>query len=290
MCICRLLYNFWRSFYDFICKFKKRSTTDFNNFQNFKAIIKDKKDFNNFINDNKLSKTIFVINNIPSKVYNLLFNKYKNVSQIYFEMKFKKDKDQDILLSHNLVDFNNVVNKNNIRYIYLRINLIGYGWKNMNHVNCIIIDKTKKYILYFEPTVNIKICLNDIKHTLFSICPTIKKFTLYTPKDIGYNYFNKLQRFDYYCQTYILYIFCLILENDNIDPIKYSTLFNSVIKKTTVKYMLYYIYNLLNESDTNLLNCENIYYNDGGIFYKNNHKKYEYHGNIEEDGEYLILN
>ncbi len=135
----------------------------------------------------------------------------------------------------------------------------------MNHVNCIIIDKHRKFILYFEPTVLIRYDLDQIKFTLCSANAILYNFAFLIPEDIGYSVFNCLQKFDNYCQTYVLYVYCLLLENREIDPDNFRKLFNGIITSTNRDYFIYFINRLLQDKGINLDNLGDYHNIDANI-------------------------
>jgi hypothetical protein len=132
-----------------------------------------------------------------------------------------------------------------IQYIYFRINLINEHNTtiNINHVNCIIIDKKNKYVLIFEPKGILSYDINIIKN-LFHKYDNLNQYKYLTPCDIGYKQYStsqSLQRYDFYCQTYVMMVFYLIINNKNIKFSEYSKLFTKSINKKTVGYFLYQI-------------------------------------------------
>lgn len=217
------------------------SNDTYNDFDDYEININIKIDFEEF-KKYKTDKVLYVLNNMSSQVYSALYSRYNDVSDRYFQITLNNH-DGYFDISHcKMIDFDNVLNDDLIRYVYIRVNLDGN--KYIDHVNCIVIDKLKKYILYFEPTVHIRYDIDKIK-SLLSNFADLDGYNSITPYDIGYNSLNGLQQFDHYCQTYILYIFCLILENRNIEPINFSKMFNNVINKQRMEYFWYYIYNVM---------------------------------------------
>jgi hypothetical protein len=65
------------------------------------------------------------------------------------------------------------------------------------------------------------------------------------PNDIGYNSFNKLQKMDYFCQTYIMTIFLLIVNNNHINYTDFSNLFNNSINFHNMELFWYNCHKIL---------------------------------------------
>jgi hypothetical protein len=146
------------------------------------------------------------------------------------------------------------MNDNNIRFIYFRVNILKKKITSsiINHVNCIVIDKKRRFILYFEPTVIIRFNYKPIVRMLVNSSPKLLNFAFLTPKKIGYNVYNRLQKYNHFCQTYVLYIYCLILENRDVEPQNFSKLFNNIITLQNINYFLFFINRILEENGTNL--------------------------------------
>src|SRR5205085_26945 len=105
-----------------------------------------------------IAKTIFALNNLPVKMHEILFSCYENVSHQYYQISFKRNNGIFEPLSINCDGLNEDMLNGNIRFIFIRINIIKSTNKvTMNHVNCVVIDKWKQYILYFEPMFVLRI-------------------------------------------------------------------------------------------------------------------------------------
>ena len=232
-------------------------------------------------NNKQINKTVFALNNIPSDIHSLLFSNYEYVCPKYYFITLQLDEEYTITnLLHNFDDLDDYLGNDKIRFIYIRINLIQKG-KKINHVNCIIIDKINKYLLLFEPKVNIKYDIN----ILFSFLDGVfgkSKFKKLFPKDIGYHSFNKLQSFDLFCQTYVLFIYIIIILNYNTEPKNFSIMFNQIINSDSIQCFLFTIYeiitingyiinkdNLITYSTCSLRNIFNIFHCHNHI-YENN--------------------
>ena len=126
----------------------------------------------------------------------------------------------------------------------------------MNHVNCIVIDKDRKYILYFEPVAVVRVNASKIFNILCNTCNELKEYDALLPSDIGYTFYNRLQRYDNFWQTYILYIYFLIIENTDVKPKDFSSLFNTVITSKNIDYFIYFISDVINKNGINLDNFE----------------------------------
>ena len=210
--------------------------------------IKNDYEFEEFKkNDIELNKIIFALNNIPDIVHSLIFRE-PSVCVKYYFITLKLNPSKIIDVFHNLDDINDNFIDENVQYIYIRINIISKSLNNtnMHHVNCIVIDKLKKYVLFFEPRLTFMFDTD----VLISLVDTFMDLSLYNkifPPDIGYNMFNKLQRYDTYCQTYVIFIFALIIYNQHVSYKDYYNLFNKSITTTNIGYFLFHIYKTLKE-------------------------------------------
>lgn len=219
---------------------------------------------NNKLDKKSIKQVIFALNNIPDKIHEHLFKIYDNVSKNYHQITYTKYRNTYEPSSSQLSHLSNDIRDASIRFIFIRINLI----KNenlMNHVNCIIIDKKQKFILYFEPMAIIKIDINELVKIIINFSDDLNNYMLLTPDKIGYNFYNRLQRYDNYCQTYILYVYYLIIENDNVKYTEFSNMFNTIITSDSVKCFLYFVYNLLLSDGINIDHFEFDNLNDQSI-------------------------
>lgn len=240
-----IIWNFYGKMYRYLfdsLTFNNPSWLDINTLSD-----DQKEDLDNF-KDNSIefNKMIFALNNIPDKVFDLLFCDYDNICPKFYKIIFKKD----LKLNTFVTTFNNLdeyINNDNMRYVYIRVDIIDKS-KKINHVNCIIIDRINKYILIFEPKCKLVIDVKDIDNILKHYIDT-KEYKLLTPSDIGYNSINKLQKNDCFCQTYIVFVFYLIVENPGVNHEDFSKLFNTVITTDNIGYFVYHIYKKYIESD-----------------------------------------
>ncbi len=260
-------------------------------------------DFINFKNDNhKINSVIYAMNNMPSKIYSLLYNKYRyqDVSDQYFQMDLKKNnKLWQITIGLDFNDrLNMVLQDDSCRFIFIRINIFNKSkYSNINHVNCVIIDKDQQYVLVFEPKLYLLYDICIIKDQLINIPDT---YDYITSHNIGYHYFNRLQKLDNYCQTYAFFIFLLIIENNDVCYLEFSNMFNTLITNKRLGHFLYHIKLNLNDMkiDNNIkiqwkypnfidnflsiiqFSCNRKYKDN-----KDHNIKYE----IKTDGEYNII-
>lgn len=238
-----ILYSIYAYFYNWFY-------TDHNFINPFDHIknFEDTDEFSKFKNEPEdFSKLMFALNNIPNKIFNLLFNKYDNVCQEYYHVTMVKNKNSKIyqITQQNLDNINEHLINDSIRYIYIRIDLINNHRKgNIHHVNSIVIDREKKYVLFFEPKVNLKYN----KQTIIDLI-NLDDYQYLEPKDVGYHIFNKLQTVDCFCQTYILYTYILIIENNDVEFENFSRMFNSIISTKNIGYFLFYIFQKYKVSD-----------------------------------------
>lgn len=206
----------------------------------------------------KIKNTLFALNSLPEVVHKTIFKENESVCSKYFQMYYGlNDKNEFYKKYDNLETLEDYLRDDNLRYYYVRVNLVE-SKKNTDHANLVMIDKLKKYIMYFEPQFEMRLSLESVSIE-FSKYEQLNDFEILIPKDIGYSHFNKLQRFDNYCQTYVLYAFCLVVNNPKVDYKDYSDMFNSVIiKNNGISSFLFYIFNLLAYAGVNLNQYEQI--------------------------------
>ncbi len=227
-------------------------TTEYNVPFNTKEI--DSEEFTIFkSNDMEINKVIFALNNLPDKIHNLLFSNNKEICDKYLYITIKIQNKKIIELSHNLDDINDYLNNNNIRYIFTRVNIINTLQNIMQHVNCIIIDKIKKYILFFEPKFEFSYNIDELEKIMDELV-NLHDYSKFFPQDIGYNYYDRLQFYDAFCQSYVLFVFIIITNNESIDVANYSLMLNKIITYKNLGYMLYHINTLLKQSGYDI--CE----------------------------------
>lgn len=211
-------------------------------------------------NDIEINKVIFTLNNLPDKVHNLLFSDNEEVCNEYFYITVKvKDRIQNQThkeideIFHNLDNINNHLFNDKIRYIFIRVNVIDAYHKVMDHVNCIIIDKNKKYILFFEPKFEFIYDAADLTKFV-SEKIDIGNYSIIMPQDIGYDYYTRLQSYDIFCQSYVIFVFGIIVCNDIGNITNYRSIINSIITHENLGCMLYHIHTLLKQSGYDI--CE----------------------------------
>ena len=206
------------------------------------------KEFNNFRLDNiALNKVIFALNNIPDIVHKLLFKENSEVCKQYFSITLKLENSKINNIYHNLNDIEQYFNDDKLRYCFIRLNIITNTFHKMHHINCIIIDKINKTILFFEPRVTFLFDINDLINNLHTLI-NINGYITLLPSDIGYNFLNKLQKYDMFCQTYTLFVYLLII-NNNVNHKDYSIMFNTTITSQTICYLFYHIHKLLQQNN-----------------------------------------
>lgn len=217
-------------------------------FNNPFSKFKDKK-LKKFIgNDKKFNQVIFALNNTPNIIHENLFSKNIEICPKYFQITLKWNYGGYNYKSDNLDDLNYFIENESIRYIFIRVNLIE-TIRDINHVNCIIIDKFEKYVLFFEPLVDIKYNLSSLKKITEN--KNLSDYKYLIPDDIGYNSLNKLQKMDYFCQTYILTVFLLIVNNNHINYSDFSTLFNELIDFNNMELFWYNCQKILKKKGYN---------------------------------------
>ena len=195
-------------------------------------------------NDTSLNKVIFALNNLPDKIHTLMFHNNKEICNKFFSITIKLKNQMIIGMHHSLDTINDHILDNNIRYIFIRINVIATQHV-MNHVNCIIIDKKNKYMLFFEPKVEFMYDIQEFTKLVDELIKLPNDYTKLYPKDIGYDYYNRLQSYDAFCQSYVLFVFILIISNNDIKTNEYSLMFNTIITSNNLGYLLFHIDTLL---------------------------------------------
>lgn len=244
------IYNTYNRLHNWIYKVYGVYTNNYiNQFGHIKNLEKCT-EFTNFKNSTEeFSKLIFILNNFPENVYNIVFSKYdpKHICQKYYIIKLIKSKDEkDYTVCYsNLDDIQSNVDST---FIYIRVELYDHNIKGtINHVNSIIINNSTKVILFFEPQTYLKYNKDEL---IFLI--GLENYTFIEPQDIGYSIFNRLQTFDCFCQTYILYVFILIVDNPHVEYKEYSKMFNSIITTKNIGYFLFYLYMELKTLDIDI--------------------------------------
>ena len=207
--------------------------------------IDNDSEFNKFKNDDKdLNKVIFALNNLPENIHTILFNNNKEISNKFFYITLKLKNENIIDVFHNLNDINDQIINDDVKYILIRINIIDTLNTKMDHVNSIVIDKHNKYMLFFEPKVTFAYNINDLTKLCDELI-NVPSYAKFYPKDIGYNTYNKLQHYDAFCQSYILFVFIMITLNGNIKSENFSLMFNTTITTKNLGYFLFYINTLI---------------------------------------------
>lgn len=206
--------------------------------------------FNNFkINKQDINKVIFALNNMPDNIHKILFKNNPEVCETYYNITLKINSYEIVEINHNLHDINKDILNNDTRYIYVRVNLINNSFTGMmHHVNCIIIDKIENYVLFFEPKFTFNFDINILASFIDDII-CLNNYKRLFPTNIGYNYYNRLQKYDHYCQSYVLFVFLLIIYNKDVHYKNFCTLFNSTITYDNLSFFLFHIKNLLDENN-----------------------------------------
>lgn len=208
--------------------------------------LKDKIELNDFKGDDeKFNIVIFALNNLPTAIYHTLYDDYYNVCPCQFQINLGYCKDELLPIYKNLEGLDELLNIQDFRYFFIRVNIIR-SKKKINHVNSIIIDIHRKYVLIFEPTGSLSYDPKVIEGILSKY--SLEGFRYLLPEDIGFNTFSGLQRMDYFCQSYIYYTFLIILENDGVDPTCFQDLFANTICFETLELFWFDIYQKLKES------------------------------------------
>ena len=201
-------------------------------------------EFQAFKKDNlSINRVIFAMNNIPDIIHELLFK------QKYYHITLKLQLGQPEL-THNLDGIHEDFENEEISHIYIRINIIIHD-NPMHHVNCVVIDRSKQFILLFEPQVEFKYNVIMI-YELLNKYINMDYYRILLPIDIGYTNDNKLQGYDAYCQSYVILAYMLLIINKNVSPSDYSKMFNTVITLKNIGYLLYYVHLVLINNKYNI--------------------------------------
>jgi len=195
-----------------------------------------------------INNTIFALNNMPETIHQLLFGNNGDIAFNYYYIRLDLQKN---MVDHNLALNDDMLN-NDIKYIFIRLNLINNN-SLFNHVNGIYINKNKKYILIYEPKVELMYDSEFIETLLKSKIDCHDYIFIYA-EDLGYSHYKRMQNYDLFCQTYVLFVFVLITLNDDINYENYSDMFDSVINSNNIDHFLYYIDELLKNNNYDI--CE----------------------------------
>lgn len=223
----------------------------YNNIIDKKYIENNKDSYEDFTRSNEeVNKALFVLNNNLHYIMKKLFEKNSNVSKYYHQMSYSAESGNVLKLNFEYDDINTYlskfkldINDPNIRYVFVKVNLFNNTLLPfMNHVNCIIVDKEKKHIMFFEPKYHLQLnAFQEIEERLKPYIDNFDDYVILLPESIGYTPFNRLQKFDAYCQSYILYIYVLLVQNE-VSHEEYAEMFNSTISSTNLQYFLFYIH------------------------------------------------
>ena len=302
-----LLYNTIKQYFNYNNNIINNDTKNYNIPFKTKEVDTDE----NFIlfknNDMELNKLMFALNNLPDKIHNMLFSDNKEICHEYFYITIKIKNKNIIDVQHNLDNTNNYLDDNNIRYIFIKVNTINTSQNIIQHVNCIIIDKIQKYILFFEPKFEFSYDINEFSKIIDELI-VLDGYSKIFPQDIGYNYYDRLQSYDAFCQSYILFVFILITNNKSINTSDYSLMFNEIITYENLGYMLFNIYMLLKQSKyeiceqkliwsfptkktQNICNIVHLFLNNYTHKQQsNNYNKSEFELEIEMDDDFVVVN
>lgn len=202
-------------------------------------------DFINIDNNSTFNQKIrSVISNYPKLIHELAFKNNINICPKYQYITLQK-----VNNGMNVIDSNfdrDLIDDDRYRYIYIRVNI---ERPSINHVNCVIIDKFNKWVLIFEPKYSLSYDIEHIKAII-----GLDNYDILVPKDIGYNFINRLQKFDYYCQTYVLFVFHIIISNPDVPYNEYALMINHIITYPHLRSYWYHIYSLLKESNFDIEN------------------------------------
>ncbi len=209
--------------------------------------LEDTEEFQQFQTDDvEFSKAIFALNSMPEDVFWILFNDHTEIAQTHMHIYLTKNNGHYRCTHHTLESLDVEIDNPTVRYIYIRVNLVNANRKyGLDHVNCLIIDKERKYVLVFEPKSALQYSVMGIKRLLG---PSVESYDFLTPNDIGFKYLNRLQKFDSFCQTYVMFTFYLIIQNSDVAPEDYHIMLNRCITDKSVGQFLFVLWNLCKTS------------------------------------------
>jgi len=207
--------------------------------------------------DCKVGKVIYCLNNFPKMIHDTMIKtlscaNYNNMSETFYSISVYN---KNNIISYNFENFYNN-NENfisdlcnmNVRFIMIRIEERN---SMLGHVTAIIIDKKKSYLLFFDPKNNIKYDIQQFNFIIDIInTVTEKKYKILTSWDIGYSQGTRLQGINFYCQTYILYVYLIVVCNINVCYTDFKNMFNSLITTKTITLLLYFLYRSIEKNPT----------------------------------------
>jgi len=221
----------------------------------------------------RTTRSIDIINaldNIPYIIHKLLFENDNEISSDYFQIYLIR-KDKYFTVGHySLNNLEENINNNNIRFIFIRLNLITN--KIINHVNCLIIDKINKRIYVFEPQHKLKFNIDILKSIDEFNC--FLDYDFIEPIRMG----NKIiQKNNFYCQTYVLMAYYLITKfYDYVDYTEYYDFLKKYMSNKYLAMFLIYIDKLLEENNILIGDFQKNY---------NNNKSFI----LEDDGDTIYI-
>lgn len=232
-------------------------------------------ELNDFKSDTKkIGKVIYLLNNLPKEIFKKIFLQFNKVCPNLYLVVLTKNTNTNTY-TYNFSDlyqrYDNFVSdlKSGKRYICIKINIDYHKGsksnKTVGHVNIIIIDINRKFILFFDSSNRIDYDIKKfdmIINTVNFHTGTDKLFTILKPSDIGYSFFSSLQGYNLFCQTYIFLVLLLIISNKKISHTSYKLLFDNEISNEILGLFLFYIYKKI-EHDDNFKNIEFDFYYPG---------------------------
>lgn len=178
--------------------------------------------------DKSVSKShmMFILNNLPHVVHETMFLKYPQVCPKYYHIKIVNDE-----IIHHADDIDSALNL--YRFIGIRVDIYK---KTIHHINMIILDTWREYVLYFEPQGHSHEIARKICDTLY-----LPNYVRYEPEDMGVGWFNRLQYLDALCQTYAPLAYLVIINNPDKPISAYGDIMYQCINEKSINGFFYYL-------------------------------------------------
>lgn len=222
----------------------------------------DKEELRNFKHDGKkVGQVIGSLSIYPNLIYPIVLNEldFPHVSNNVYSINIKPTKKNfgyKLDLSNIKANMENLVSDlydDDVRFIMIRLI---EGGAFIDHVSCIIVDKIKKYILFFDSKNNIQYDVGKFSFVIDIINNANRKvgdvlqYQVLLPKDIGYGNYTSLQGYNHYCQTYILYILMLVANNPDIEFRHLKQLFDAKITTKKLGLFLFGIHKKIKNNES----------------------------------------
>lgn len=172
------------------------------------------------------SRSMFIINNLPHVVHETVFLKYPHVCPKYYHIQVVNNE-----IVHHMDDIDSALNL--YRFVAIRVDIYK---RTIHHINVIILDTWRKYVLYFEPHGHVPDMASRICDTLY-----LPNYIRYGPPDMGVGLFNRLQYLDALCQTYSLLTYLMIINNPDKPMHEYGDILYQSITEQSINGFFHYL-------------------------------------------------